>query len=82
MHSLHNYVEGVRRRIKNLEDLEGTSECVNIIKQLKIDHTAGGNGKTTPQTQMTTLTTIPNPKPVLETILEEAMETEEDILER
>jgi hypothetical protein len=31
MHSLHNYVEGVRRRVKNLEDLEGPSECVAVI---------------------------------------------------
>jgi hypothetical protein len=82
MHSLHNYVEGVRRRIKNLEDLEGTSECVATIKQLKVDHTAGGSGKTKPLTTMMTLTTTPGPKPVLETILEEATETEEDILER
>jgi hypothetical protein len=34
MHSLHNYVEGVRRRVKNLEDLEGASDCVATIKQL------------------------------------------------
>ena len=32
MHSLHNYVEGVRRRVKNLEDLEGASNCVATIK--------------------------------------------------
>jgi hypothetical protein len=32
MHSLHNYVEGVRRRVKNLEDLEGASDCVATIK--------------------------------------------------
>jgi hypothetical protein len=32
MHSLHNYVEGVRRRVKNLEDLEGASNCVAAVK--------------------------------------------------
>ena len=32
MHSLHNYVEGVRRRVKNLEDLEGASNCVEAVK--------------------------------------------------
>jgi hypothetical protein len=82
MHSLHNYVEGVRRRIKNLEDLEGASECVAVINQLKVDRTAGGNGRLTqPVLRMTTKTT-PVPTTTLGTILEEITETEEDILAR
>jgi hypothetical protein len=32
MHSLHNYIEGVRRRVKNIEDLEGASNCVAAVK--------------------------------------------------
>jgi uncharacterized coiled-coil protein SlyX len=50
MHSLHNYVEGVRRRLKNLEDLEGASDCVATIKQLQVNHTADDHGKSTPPT--------------------------------
>jgi hypothetical protein len=82
MHSLHNYVEGVRRRVKNLEDLEGASECVAVINQLKVDRTAGGNGRITqPVLRMTTKTT-PVPTTTLGTIIEEILETEEDILAR
>ena len=82
MHSLHNYVEGVRRRIKNLEDLEGASECVNTIHQLQVDITAGGSNKAQPSKKTPTVTATPAPKTVLETISEEDFETEDDILAR
>jgi ribosomal protein L37AE/L43A len=82
MHSLHNYVEGVRRRVKNLEDLEGPSECVAVINQLKVNRTAGGIGRLTqPIVRMTTKTATAPTTP-LDTIVEEHMETEEEILER
>jgi ribosomal protein L37AE/L43A len=82
MHSLHNYVEGVRRRVKNLEDLEGASECVAVINQLKVNRTAGGIGRLTqPIARMTTKTTTA-PTTTLDTIVEEIMETEEEILAR
>jgi hypothetical protein len=82
MHSLHNYVEGVRRRIKNLEDLEGASHCVTTVKQLQINYTAGDKGQTQPITTMLLQKTTPTPTTLLETIPEEALETEEDILAR
>jgi hypothetical protein len=82
MHSLHNYVEGVQRRIKNLGDLEGPSECVAVINQIKVHRTAGVIGRLTqPIVRMTTKTTTA-PTTTLETIVEENMETEEEILER
>ena len=82
MLSLHNYVEGVRRRIKNLEDLEGASHCVTTVKQLQVNCTAGDKGQTQPITTMLLQKTTPTSKTLLETIPEEALETEEDILAR
>jgi hypothetical protein len=75
-------VEGVQRRIKNLEDLEGASHCVTTVKQLQVNCTAGDKGQTQPITTMLLQKTTPPPKTILETIQEEALETEEDILAR
>ena len=82
MHSLHNYVEGVRRRVKNLEDLEGASNCVAAVKQLQVDRTAEQGGNTQQTLTMLTQKTITAQNPVLETIPEEPWETEEEILTR
>jgi hypothetical protein len=82
MHSLHNYVEGVRRRVKNLEDLEGPSECVAVINQLKVNRTAEGSGRLTQPIARMTTKTVTAPTTTLDTIAEENIETEEDILER
>ena len=82
MHSLHNYVEGVRRRVKNLEDLEGPSECVAVVNQLKVSNTTGGQGRLTQQIARMTTKTATAPTTALDTIVEEFLETEEEILER
>jgi hypothetical protein len=82
VHSLHNYVEGVRRRIKNLEDLEGASECVAVVNRLKVNQTAGGIGRLTQPIARMTTKTITAPTTPLETIVEETMETEDEILAR
>jgi hypothetical protein len=65
----------VRKRMKNLEDLEGTSECVRVLKQLQVRTTTGKH------TTMNTMTTATN-KPLKTIPEEEEMETEEDILQR
>jgi hypothetical protein len=54
MHQLNNYVEGVRKRLKNVEDMEGTSECVRVLKQLQVRTT------TEKHTTMNTTTTTTN----------------------
>jgi hypothetical protein len=82
MHSLHNYVEGVRRRVKNLEDLEGASHCVTTVKQLQVNCTADVPGQTQPSTTMVLTKNTSTPKAALATIPEEEIETEEDILTR
>jgi polyhydroxyalkanoate synthesis regulator phasin len=82
MHSLHNYVEGVRRRVKNLEDLEGASHCVTTVKQLQVNCTADVPGQTQPSTTIVLTKNTSAPKAALATIPEEEIETEEDILTR
>jgi polyhydroxyalkanoate synthesis regulator phasin len=82
MHSLHNYVEGVRRRVKNLEDLEGASHCVSTVKQLQVQCTADDPGQTKPSTTMVLQKNTSTPTATLATIPEEEIETEEDILAR
>jgi hypothetical protein len=82
MHSLHNYVEGVRRRVKNLEDLEGPSECVAVVNKLKVSNTAGSMERLTQPIARMNTKTAAAPTTTLDTIVEELLETEEEILER
>jgi hypothetical protein len=65
-----------------LEDLEGASHCVTTVKQLKVNCTAGDKGQPQPTTTALLQQTTTPPTPTLETIQEEELETEEDILAR
>jgi hypothetical protein len=36
IHQLNTYVEGARKRLKNIEDIEGNSNCTKVLKQLQV----------------------------------------------
>jgi hypothetical protein len=35
MHQLSNYIEHTRKRVKNIEDIKGTSKCVRFLQTLE-----------------------------------------------
>jgi hypothetical protein len=42
VHSLFLSIEGFRKRLKNLEDMEGATLCARFIKQLQVDKVGSG----------------------------------------
>ena len=62
------------KRIKNIEDIKGTSKCARFLQELE-DKNATTDGHVA-QKNKTLL------KPTQEMDMEEALETEDDILER
>jgi hypothetical protein len=34
VHQISNYVENTRKRVKNIEDMEGTTKCAKFLQQL------------------------------------------------
>ena len=82
VHQLSNYIEHTRKRVKNIEDIKGTSKCVKLLQELEDNttptegHVGNPNDDPAKPTRTTTRSTTRNP------IIEDAPETEEDILER
>ena len=37
VHQLNNYVEGTRKRLKLLEDMEGASMCAKFLQQIQVN---------------------------------------------
>jgi hypothetical protein len=73
MHSLSNYVENHRKRLKNIEDIEGTTECVELLRKLR----ARNNAPSALATIVEEATTTQQPEEE-----DEFMETAEDIMTR
>jgi uncharacterized coiled-coil protein SlyX len=85
IHQLNTYVEGARKRLKNVEDMEGNSKCVRFLEQLKVSNVSQ---KIVSLKNVERITRAPGaimsdseesefgPEPAGE----EAMETEEEIL--
>jgi hypothetical protein len=73
MHSLANYVENHRKRLKNIEDVEGTTKCVELLRKLRArNHTSS------------TLTTIVEEAATTQQppVEDDDMETAEEIMAR
>jgi hypothetical protein len=82
VHQLSNYIEHTRKRVKNIEDIKGTSKCVKLLQDLEDnttpteDHVVNPNDASSKPTSTTSRSTIRKP------IVDDAPETEDDILER
>ena len=73
MHSIANYVENHRKRLKNIEDIEGTTKCVELLRKLRVrNHTSS-----TLTTIVEEATTTQQPE-----VEDEDMETAEEIITR
>jgi lipoate-protein ligase A len=44
VHQISNYVESTRKRVKNIEDMEGTTKCAKFLQELQDNHEAQQNG--------------------------------------
>jgi hypothetical protein len=73
MHSLSNYVENHRKRLKNIEDVEGTTQCVELLRKLR----ARNNTSSALTTIVEEAATTQQPEEE-----DEFMETAEDIMTR
>jgi hypothetical protein len=82
VHQLSNYIEHTRKRVKNIEDIKGTSKCVKFLQDLEdntrpteehVLHPNDTPSKTTNNAGKSTTRKQP---------VEDAPETEDDILER
>jgi lipoate-protein ligase A len=56
VHQISNYVESTRKRVKNIEDMEGTTKCAKFLQELQDSHEAH-------QTNSQPNTAIPPTKP-------------------
>jgi hypothetical protein len=43
VHQISNYVESTRKRVKNIEDMEGTTKCAKFLQELQDNHEAQQN---------------------------------------
>jgi hypothetical protein len=79
VHSLFLSIEGFRKRLRSLEEMEGVTKCARFLQQLQVT-TVQQRGAITPTVQVRP---IPHPVPTqpLETVVEDT-ETEDEILER
>ena len=82
VHQINNYVEGTRKRLKLLEDMEGASVCAKFLQQIQVNKASTHEREATTTIAPMHPVTRSSGKTVLEMIIEEANETEEDILER
>jgi hypothetical protein len=80
-------VEGARKRIKNVEDMEGNSKCVKFLEQLKVNnvsqkHVSQKNVERTTRAPGAIMSDSEESEFGADPATEEAMETETEILER
>ena len=47
VHQISNYVESTRKRVKNIEDMEGTTKCAKFLQELQDNQEAHLNGEQT-----------------------------------
>jgi hypothetical protein len=56
VHSLFLSVEGFRKRLKNLEDMEGATICARFLAQIKVDQAKTPEKQPTPTAQVVNVT--------------------------
>jgi hypothetical protein len=85
MHQLNNYVESTRKRLKNIEDMEGTSRCSQFLQQLQVNNVANNNVVHNTRAATTCIMDSEDDDFLAEAAAipdKDAIETEEDILAR
>ena len=82
MHQLSNYIEHTRKRVKNIEDIKGTSKCVKLLQDLEDNTTPTEDHVTNPNDASSKPTSNASRSTTRKQLVDDAPETEDDILER
>jgi hypothetical protein len=73
-------VEGARKRLKNVEDLEGNSKCVKFLHQLQVDNVSHKNVASTTRAPVAIMSDSEESDFGDKSVAADIMETEEEIL--
>ena len=80
VHSLFLSVEGFRKRLRSLEELEGATQCAKFLRQLKVDRVTHNGNSIIPTAQIEQVDCIASIPP--QDTADEENETAEEIITR
>jgi hypothetical protein len=80
VHSLFLSVEGFRKRLRNLEEIEGATQCARFLKQLQVNGTQIRGENIAPTSQVAREDRIVSTQQ--QETIDEELETAEEILAR